>query len=81
VAVISVVRSAGGKLHRDWDGHPVIANYFAPQPGVMSGPGAGQATYDPVNTRDGLIFPRFNWRAYPEVFQIWQTGRHIVPGK
>jgi hypothetical protein len=80
-AVFEFESLAGGKLHRDVDGHPVIANYFAPQPSVMSGPGAGQATYDPANTRGGLILPQFNWRAYPEVFQIWQTGRRIVPEK
>ncbi|HEV3215502.1 MAG TPA: hypothetical protein VGZ27_07250, partial [Vicinamibacterales bacterium] len=80
-AVFEFESLAGGKLHRDASGHPVIANYFAPQPGIMSGPGAGQATYDSANTRGGLIFPQFNWRAYPEVFQIWQTGRRIVPEK
>ncbi len=58
-----------------------VEDYFAPQPGVMSGPGAGQATYDPANPRGGLILSQFNWRAYPEVFQIWQTGRRIVPEK
>jgi hypothetical protein len=50
-AVFEFDSLAGGTLHRDVDGHSVIANYFAPQPSIMSGPGAGQATYDPANTR------------------------------
>jgi hypothetical protein len=72
---------AEGRLRRDADGLPVIANYFAPQPGIFSGPGAGQSAYDPRNTGGGLIMPQFNLKAFPEVFQIFQTGRRIAPKK
>ena len=72
---------ANGKLKRGADGHAAVANFFAPQPGILSGPGAGQATCDPANVNGGLIFPQFNMRAYPEVFQIFQTRRRIVEGK
>jgi hypothetical protein len=72
---------AEGRLRRDGDGHPVVTSYFAPQPGILSGPGAGQATYDPANVQGGLIFPQFNLQSYPEVFQIFQTGRRLVQEK
>jgi len=42
-------------------------------------PGAGQSDYDERNTEGGLLMPQFNVRAYPEVFQIYQTGRRIAP--
>ena len=69
---------AEGKLRRDANGQPIVAAYFAPQPGIFSGPGAGQATYDSHNIHGGLILPQFNLRAYPEAFQLYQTGRRIV---
>ena len=68
-----------GRLWRDEKQEPVVAAYFAPQPGIFSGPGAGQSTYDSRNTNGGLILPQFNLQAYPEVFQVFQTGRRIVP--
>ena len=64
-------------LRRDTLGHPIVANYFAPQPSLVSGPGAGQATYDPHNMSGGLLMPQFNLKAYPEVFQIFQTKQSI----
>jgi hypothetical protein len=67
-----------GKLRRDANGKPVVAAYFAPQPGIFSGPGAGQACYDEHNTKGGLLMPQFNLKSYPEVFQIFQTGRGII---
>ncbi|MBI5800500.1 MAG: exo-alpha-sialidase [Verrucomicrobia bacterium] len=70
-----------GQLKRDEKQQLVVAAYFAPQPGIFSGPGAGQATYDSRNTNGGLIMPQFNLKAYPEAFQIYQTGRRIVPKK
>ena len=70
---------AEGRLRRDTKHAPVVAAYFAPQPGIFSGPGAGQATYDPRNTAGGLIMPQINLRARPELFQIFQTGRRIAP--
>jgi len=69
---------AEGRLKRDGKQQPMVAAYFAPQPGIFSGPGAGQATYDSRNIHGGLIMPQFNLRAYPEVFQLYQTGRRIV---
>ena len=72
---------ANGKLKRDADGQAAVVNFFAPQPGILSGPGAGQGTFDPANVNGGLIFPQFNMRAYPEVFQIFQTRRRIVDEK
>lgn len=71
---------AEGRLRRDTNGLPALATYFAPQPSLFSGPGAGQATYDAHNTRGGLLMPQFNLKAYPEVFQIFSTGRRIVTG-
>lgn len=68
-----------GRLRLGTNGLPVVTEYYAPQPGIFSGPGAGQACYDEHNTRGGLIMPQFNLRAYPEVFQIYQTGRRITP--
>ena len=59
----------------------VVAAYFAPQPSIFFGTGAGQATYDSRNTPGGLIMPRFSLSAYPGAFQIFQTGRRIVPKK
>ena len=53
------------------------ASEFAPQPGIFSGPGAGQACYDEHNTKGGLLIPQFHLKAYPEVIQIFQTGRGI----
>lgn len=70
---------AKGQLKRDAAGHPVVVNYFAPQPGILSGPGAGQATYDARNTHGGLLMAQFNLKAYPEVFQMFQTGRKLIP--
>jgi hypothetical protein len=67
-----------GILKRDAHHAAVIAAYFAPQPGIFSGPGAGQSTFDSHNRNGGLIIPQFNVRAYPEVFQIFQTGRRIA---
>ena len=67
-----------GILKRDAQHAAVIAAYFAPQPGIFSGPGAGQSAFDSHNSTGGLIMPQFNLRAYPEVFQIYQTGRLIV---
>ena len=49
------------------------------QPSIFSGPGGGQGTYDAKNTVGGLMMPQFNLSTYPEVFQIFQTGRRIVP--
>jgi hypothetical protein len=69
---------AEGRLRRDANGQPAVAAYFAPQPGIFSGPGAGQSCYDEHNIHGGLIFPQFNLKAYPEVFQIYQTGRRII---
>ncbi len=69
-----------GRLKRNADGSLFIANYFAPQPSILSGHGqsdAGQSDYDEHNTEGGLLMPQFNVRAYPEVFQIFQTGRRI----
>jgi hypothetical protein len=68
-----------GRLKRNPDGSLRVAAYFAPQPSILSGPGAGQSDYDERNTEGGLLMPQFNVRAYPEVFQIYQTGRRIVP--
>jgi hypothetical protein len=70
---------AQGRLRRDTKGAPVVATYFAPQPGIFSAVGAGQSTYHAANVNGGLIFPQFNLKAYPEVFQIFQTGRRIIP--
>ena len=70
---------ATGRLRRDAAGHPVVANYFAPQPGLLSGPGAGQSTFHTNNVHGGLLVSQFNLRAYPEAFQIYQTGQRIVP--
>jgi hypothetical protein len=67
-----------GILKRDAQHAALIAAYFAAQPGIFSGPGAGQSAFDSHNRTGGLIMPQFNVRAYPEVFQIYQTGRHIV---
>lgn len=67
-----------GRLRRDTNGLPAVATYFAPQPGIFSIVGAGQATYHAANVNGGLIFPQFNLKAYPEVFQIFSTGRRIV---
>jgi hypothetical protein len=69
---------ARGQLRRDAAGHPVVTNYFAPQPSILSGPGGGQSTYHAANVNGGLIMPQFNLKAYPEVFQIYQTGRTII---
>jgi len=68
-----------GRLRRSAKDAPVVAAYFAPQPSIFSGPGAGQGTYDAKNTAGGLLMPQFNLRTYPEVFQIFQTGRRILP--
>jgi hypothetical protein len=70
---------AEGRLKRNPDGSPHVAAYFAPQPSILSGLGAGQSDYDEHNTEGGLLMPQFNVRAYPEVFQIYQTGRRIAP--
>ena len=67
-----------GVLKRDAQHAAAIAAYFAPQPSIFSGPGAGQSTFDSHNRTGGLIMPQFNLGAYPEVFQIYQTGRRIV---
>jgi hypothetical protein len=72
---------AEGKLKRDGKQRPVVAAYFAPSTDIFSGPGGGQSAYDSRNTRGGLLMPQFNLRAYPEVFQIYQTGRRILPKK
>ena len=69
-----------GQLHRDAAGHPVVANYLAPQPGILSGPGAGQATYDAHNTNGGLLMPQFNLKDYPNIFQIYQTMNRPAAG-
>lgn len=69
---------AEGRLKRDEKQRPVIAAYFAPQPGIFSGPGAGQATYDAHNTSGGLIMPQVHLKAFPEVFQLYQTGHGIA---
>jgi hypothetical protein len=69
---------AAGRVRRDANGQPILAAYFAPQSGIFSGPGAGQACYDEHNIRGGLLMPQFNLKAYPEVFQIFQTGRRII---
>jgi hypothetical protein len=67
-----------GILKRDASRVAVIAAYFAPQPSIFSGAGAGQSTFDSHNRNGGLIMPQFNVRAYPEVFQIFQTRRRIA---
>jgi hypothetical protein len=69
---------AKGQLQRDAAGHPLVANYFAPQPGILSGPGGGQSTYHASNTNGGVLFPQFDIHSYPEVFHIFQTRRRIV---
>jgi hypothetical protein len=69
-----------GQLKRDDTGQPELANYIAPQPGILSGPGAGQATYDEHNTSGGIIMPQFNLKDYPDVFQIYQTKRRPSAG-
>lgn len=68
-----------GRLKRNADGSLCVAAYFAPQPSILSEHGAGQSDYDEHNTEGGLLMPQINVRAYPEVFQIYQTGRRIVP--
>ena len=71
---------ATGRLKRKPDGMMLVAAYFAPQPSLLSGHGqsdAGQSDYDEHNTEGGLLMPQINVRAYPEVFQIYQTGRRI----
>jgi hypothetical protein len=68
-----------GRLKRNPDGTLRVAAYFPPQPSILSGPGGGQSDYDEHNTVGGLLMPQFNVNAYPEVFQIYQTGRRIVP--
>ena len=70
---------AEGRLRRDADHLPSITKYIAPQSDLFSLVGAGQATYDPRNTHDGLIMPQFNVKTYPEVFPIFQTGLRIIP--
>lgn len=77
-AVFEFESLAEGRLRRDAKQLPAIVNYFAPQPDIFSIVGAGQSTYDSHNTNGGLIMPQFNVKAYPEVFQIFQTGRKIV---
>jgi hypothetical protein len=72
---------ADGRLRRDERQQPVVAAYFAPQPGLFSGSGAGQATYDAGNVHGGLLMPEFNLKAYPEVFQVFSTGRGLVAEK
>lgn len=67
-----------GILRWDTDRAAAIAAYFAPQRSIFSGPGAGQSTFDSHNRNGGLIMPQFNVRAYPEVFQIFQTRRGIA---
>jgi hypothetical protein len=78
-AAFEFVSLAEGRLKRDGKQQPIVAAYFAPQTGIFSGPGGGQATYYSWNTNGGLIMPQFNLKAYPEAFQIFQTGRKIVP--
>ena len=39
--------------------------------------GAGQSDYDEHNTAGGLIMPQFNVHGYPQVFQIYSTGRML----
>lgn len=70
---------AEGRLRHDANGQPAVAAYFSPQTGMFSGNGAGQSCYDEHNTHGGLLFPQFNLKAYPEVFQIYQTGRRLIP--
>ena len=72
---------AEGRLRLDAAGRPEIVAYFAPQPSIYSGPGAGQSAYDQHNTHGGVLMPQFNLKAYPEVFQIYQTGRRITPAR
>jgi len=70
---------ANGRLRSARNHQLEIANYFAPQSAIFSGGGAGQATYDSRNIHGGLIMPQFNLLAYPEVFQIFQTSRRLMP--
>jgi hypothetical protein len=67
-----------GVLKRDARHAPVLSAYFAPQPDIFSGPGAGQSAFDSHNRTGGLIMAQFNAGAYPEIFQIYQTGRRIA---
>lgn len=66
------------RLKRDSAGHPIISKYFPPQPSIRSGPGAGQACFDPGNIKGGLLMPQFNLSAYPEIFQIYQTAQRLA---
>jgi hypothetical protein len=67
-----------GKLRRDSKGKLVVYKRIPPQQSILSGPGAGQSGYHRFNTGGGIIFPQFNLRAYPEVFQIFNTHQRIV---
>lgn len=69
-----------GTLRRDESGIPVVSAYFAPQPELFSGPGAGQSAYHSGNSHGGVLISHFNLKAYPSPFQIYETGRGIVDG-
>ena len=76
----------GVRVARRWSAETQPGRFAALWPPISrrsrrssSGPGAGQSDYDEHNTEGGLLMPQFNVRAYPEVFQIYQTGRRIVP--
>ena len=67
-----------GRLKRDGAGKLPIAAYFTPQASILFPPmGAGQSDYDEHNTAGGLIMPQFNVHGYPQVFQIYSTGRML----
>jgi hypothetical protein len=69
---------ADGKLRRDRDGKLAVYKRIGPQAAILSGPGAGQSTYHQFNTAGGIIFPQFNQRAYPEMFQLFNTRQGIL---
>ena len=78
-AVFEFESLAEGRLRLDAKQQPMVTTYFAPQPSIFSVVGAGQSAYHSANVNGGLIFPQFNLKAYPEAFQIFSTGRRIVP--
>ena len=69
---------AEGRLRRGSDGKLAVYQRIRPQAAILSGPGAGQSAYHRFNTGGGIIFPQFNQRAYPEMFQLFNTHQAVV---
>ena len=78
-AAFEITSMIDARIRRDAEGKPAIAAYFPIQASIRSGPGGGQCDYDAANTHGGLLISQLNFKAYPEVFQIYQSRRSIVP--